>query len=569
MLKAGLIATSIFAASAPALMAQTAETPDTIVVLDVSNSMWGQIDGTSKIEIAREVIGDLMRDLDPATRVGLVAYGHRRKSDCRDIELVLPVAPLDAGNFSAAVNSLTPRGRTPLTEAVREAAEVLNYRDSAGRIILVSDGLESCNANPCALAAELARNGVDFTAHVIGFDVAGIEDQSQLSCLAEQTGGLYLTAESTDELAAALDTIIEAEAPPAPVAFSVTLSAPREVFANTGFEATWAAQARTGDAVLMIPEGGNPAAALARMDATTGSPARFTAPAAPGLYALLYTDATGKVLARADITVVQPASVNGPESAIAGAPIEISWSGPDNERDFITIVEIGAREGKYYDYAYTSDGSPVNIATPDRPGAFEIRYVSGRANTTLARQPITLIEPEVALEAVGTAPAGGAIEIIWQGPNNARDFITIVEADAREGKYNDYAYTSEGSPVSVTAPDAAGEYEIRYVSGQSNATLASRPLMLEAVAVSLEATASAIAGSNIEIRWKGPNAARDYITIVASDAGEGQYNDYAYTTEGPVLEVRSPDIPGNYEIRYVSGQSDNTLARLPLTLTAN
>ena len=138
---------------------------------------------------------------------------------------------------------------------MRHAAEVLNYRDTPSRIILVSDGLESCNADPCALAAELARGGVDFTVHVVGFDVAGIEDQSQLSCLAEQTGGLYLTAESTEELTAALTTVmLTAPAPVAPPPFSVQLQAPAEVQTGTPFNATWGATARAGDQIHLVSE---------------------------------------------------------------------------------------------------------------------------------------------------------------------------------------------------------------------------------------------------------------------------------------------------------------------------
>ena len=51
----------------------------TILVLDASGSMWGQIEGRAKIEIAREVIAELVDDLPASTELGLVTYGHRRK----------------------------------------------------------------------------------------------------------------------------------------------------------------------------------------------------------------------------------------------------------------------------------------------------------------------------------------------------------------------------------------------------------------------------------------------------------------------------------------------------------
>ena len=567
MLKSLFLSVAFLASAPLSSLAQAQTSPDTIVVLDVSNSMWGQIGGVSKIEIARQVISDLVGDISPDARFGLVAYGHRRKADCADIELVLPVAPLDAAAFSAAVNGLTPRGRTPLTEAVRQAAEVLNYQDRPSRIILVSDGLESCNADPCALAAELARGGVDFTAHVVGFDVAGIEDQSQLSCLAEQTGGLYLTADSTEELTAALTTImVEPAAPTPPVTppFTVTLSAPEEVQTTTAFEATWAATARQGDQIQLISENGE---VFASVDASKGAPARFTAPSVIGQYAVIYVNSDGEELSRADITVVQKVSLTGPETAVAGTPIQVAWEGPGAERDFLTVVPVGARIAEYNDFAYVSEGSPVTIATPDTIGMFEIRYVSASSNTILAMLPITLTEPAVSLGAAETANAGAVIEVRWVGPNNERDFITIVEIGAPDAAYNSFEYTSEGSPATITMFDTAGTYELRYVSGQTDKVLARRIITLEEVAATLTAPATAMAGSSIEISWKGPNAEADYVTIVAIDAAEGTYDKYAYTADGTTLQVQSPDIVGTYEIRYVSGQSQATLARTSIMLT--
>jgi Ca-activated chloride channel family protein len=55
------------------------------IVYDASNSMWGQIDGRHKVEIARKVLGELITDWQPGTPLALVAYGHRRQGDCADI----------------------------------------------------------------------------------------------------------------------------------------------------------------------------------------------------------------------------------------------------------------------------------------------------------------------------------------------------------------------------------------------------------------------------------------------------------------------------------------------------
>ncbi len=207
MLKRLTIA-GLVAASFSSVAAQESPYPDTIVVLDVSNSMWGQIDGISKIAIAREVLAELVDGLETDSEFGLMAYGHREKADCGDIETILPVGPLNPASFTAAVNQLVPRGRTPLVAAVVEAAQDLEYQTRSGRIVLVTDGTESCDGNLASVADELGNNSLDFTAHVIAFDVADAEDQAELSYLAEQTGGLFVSADSTEELKVALQSMM-------------------------------------------------------------------------------------------------------------------------------------------------------------------------------------------------------------------------------------------------------------------------------------------------------------------------------------------------------------------------
>src|SRR5258708_543683 len=207
-----LIAALVVVSDAPA----QAPAPDVMLILDASNSMWGRVDGRPKIVVARAAVVDLLRALPRGTRLGLMAYGHRRAADCADIETIVPVGAVDADAVAARVNAISPRGRTPLTEAVRRAARELRSTERPARVILVSDGIETCNADPCALAAELRASGVDFVTHVIGFDVAEAHDQAQLRCLAEGTGGRFIAANDARSLAAALATVTQTAPPPAP-----------------------------------------------------------------------------------------------------------------------------------------------------------------------------------------------------------------------------------------------------------------------------------------------------------------------------------------------------------------
>jgi len=188
-----------------------------MLVFDASGSMWGQIDGRAKIDIAKEVMSELAAAVPAGFETGLMVYGHRRKGDCKDIELVIPVGPHNAATMKAKVQGLSPKGKTPLSDAVRQAAVALRYSEEKATVILVSDGIESCDVDPCALAAELAMSGVDFTVHVIGFDIAK-EDQGRLKCLADKTGGLFLAADNAGQLREALfKTLEEVQAPPPPV----------------------------------------------------------------------------------------------------------------------------------------------------------------------------------------------------------------------------------------------------------------------------------------------------------------------------------------------------------------
>ena len=360
-----------------------------MIVLDASGSMWGQIEGKAKIQIAREVIADLLRDWDPNIQLGLTAYGHRRKGDCNDIEVLIPAGQAGPKEIIQTINSINPKGKTPLSEAVRRAAKELRYTEERAIVVLITDGAETCNADPCEVGAELAMGGVDFTAHVIGFDVKD-EEQIGLRCLAENTGGLFLAATDAQALRRALSQTVEkAKEPPAPV----------------------------------IEEPGD-------------------------------------------------ASLKAPSEVPAGSIIRVHWEGPDSRNDFVTIVTRNAPEDSYLNYAYTSMGNPVSITAPDEVGAYEVRYVFGHKRITLAKSDINVTPVEASLVPPSEVAAGGFFKIGWTGPDNRGDYITIVPAGASDKEYMSYAYTSKGSPATIKAPDKPGEYEVRYILDQSRSALA-------------------------------------------------------------------------------------------------
>ena len=164
----GLLATAVLATTG--LYAAGPAQPRTMLVLDASGSMWGQIDGKPKIAIAREAVAEMLDGWNGGD-LGLMAYGHRRKGDCGDIEVLQTIGPNTAAGIRRQVNALNPKGMTPISASVRQAAEQLRFTEQKATVILVSDGEETCNADPCELGKELETAGVDFTAHVVGFDI--------------------------------------------------------------------------------------------------------------------------------------------------------------------------------------------------------------------------------------------------------------------------------------------------------------------------------------------------------------------------------------------------------------
>ena len=341
-LSAGLISVSAVAEGSNPTSSERA-----ILVLDASGSMWGQIDGTPKITIARDVIQGLLQDWSPEVELGLTAYGHRQKGNCGDIETLAPVGPVDAQNIMTAIETLNPKGKTPLTAAVRQAAEALKYTEDKATVILVSDGEETCDLNPCEIGRALESTGVDFTAHIISFDVPE-EKTAGLRCLANETGGVFLEASNANELKDAMAATKEIVSNEPPIDLGeASVDAPEDVIvAGSAFEVEWSGPQNELDHLDFVTPGGE------KMHRTVHvyqddvvSPIKMTAPEKPGTYWVHYATHRGNELARDTFTVVAAeASVDAPAEVVAGSAFEVEWSGPQNELDHLDFVTPGGGE---------------------------------------------------------------------------------------------------------------------------------------------------------------------------------------------------------------------------------
>jgi len=189
-------------------------TQDAMLVFDASGSMAGNLNqgiATIKPRIA-EVRAALARVLPSITRfrrVGLITYGPGPYQQC-NVQLALKPMPDAAGLIMQEVNALNPAGKTPLTAAVEQAAEVLDYRNKPGLIVVLTDGEETCGGSPCDLGKRLRADAAQLTIHIIGFRMkyfswTGEQSILDVKCLAERNGGLYINADAEQELAEALE----------------------------------------------------------------------------------------------------------------------------------------------------------------------------------------------------------------------------------------------------------------------------------------------------------------------------------------------------------------------------
>ncbi|HBD90765.1 MAG: hypothetical protein A2092_00650 [Rhodobacteraceae bacterium GWE1_64_9] len=399
-----------------------ADTPATIIVMDGSGSMWGQIDGRPKLEIARETVAGVLDTIPEGQALGLLAYGHREKGNCGDIELMVPPAPGTAAQIRDAVNAMRFLGKTPLSDAVRQAAEALRFGEEAATVVLVTDGLETCAADPCALGQELEAAGLDFTAHVIGFGLSA-EEGAQVACLAENTGGRYFQAGDATALAEALQaTVVAAEPqppqPPQEPLPEATLEAPATAPMGQPVAVGWTGPAAELDTIeIGLPGNGE---RWGWEYVKTGNPVSLLMPGTPGIYELRYKFRDQTVIATREIEVTEaPVTMTVSEQVLAGREFSIRWTGPNAPYDNIQIAEAGS--DSYLSYAYVSGGNPLVMTAPDAPGAYELRYKLSDTEV-IATEPLTVLPEDAVLPDVAPGPlpvvieadAGGvAFNVVW------------------------------------------------------------------------------------------------------------------------------------------------------------
>ena len=138
----------------------------------------------------------------------------------------------------------------------------------------------------------------------------------------------------------------------------------------------------------------------------------------------------------------------------AGARFPVKWTGPDNPRDFITLVKAGTPDKRYERYAYTSKGSPLELTAPDEPGDYELRYLTAQSYASLGKAPIKVTPISASIQGPAEAVAGSRFPVKWQGPGNV--MITSPSGPGREGGTSGNSCTRQRGPGTAARASGAG-----------------------------------------------------------------------------------------------------------------
>ncbi|WNI14127.1 VWA domain-containing protein [Actinacidiphila sp. ITFR-21] len=199
--------------------------PKVELVLDVSGSMKARdIDGQSRMSAAKQAFDDVLDSVPEGVQLGIRTLGadypgNNRKTGCKDTRQLYPVGPLDRTEAKTAVATLQPTGWTPIGPALTAAAKDIRGGDGSRRLVLITDGEDTCDIDPCDVARDIAAQGIHLVIDTLGL-IPDSSTRNQLSCIAEATGGTYTTVRHRQQLTSKVKQLVDRStataAPPVP-----------------------------------------------------------------------------------------------------------------------------------------------------------------------------------------------------------------------------------------------------------------------------------------------------------------------------------------------------------------
>ena len=412
---------ALLASPLPSAATETSGTGPAVIVFDGSGSMWGQI-GTErppKFELARGALRETLSTLAPSVELGLMSFGHRRRGDCSDVEVLAQPAANATERVLSLADGISPRGRGPLTQSLRGAASQIPA-DRSGSIIAIHDGPDNCSQDPCAAAREIAASHPKTRVFLIGFGLPRADAQ-RLACVADATGGRVFETQDSAGLSAALSE-------------AMTLAGLARVDPESGV-AVPAPQAATPPKAAGAP-GLRLSASLAAGGPTVTQPVEWT-------------------IAKATAADEAVATGRGPEFAAELAP-----------GSYVVTAKLGRASARQT--AEVTDDGPVDVQVGLGAGALKLAVKADRDGTPLTNPVITVYSKD-ADETAGRHP-------VWIGRDAGAELVLPAGSYAvriEDGLVSETAEVSlaEGVSVDVAPVLGAGRVELAAVSANSDEPL--------------------------------------------------------------------------------------------------
>lgn len=504
------------------------EAPTAMLVIDGSGSMWARLapDNRAKIDIVRDKVASLLAAASPA-RVGLVSFGHRRRGDCSDVELIAAPDTTRDGVLGPLAK-LNPKGPGPLTAGLKAAIDAVGASRPA-QIVVVGDNADNCQQDSCALASDFAKSSPGVPIQVIGIGIPAPERQ-RISCVAEATGGTYYDIVDSDGLNAAIDEAMRLAMrtgePGAPSAAKEPSAPPPPAGATLRASASLA----KGHALLRVP--------LAWSIRKSGQSEVLFENVGPDISAKLAAGdydieaRLGAVTARQEITVADGDSqsiivpLDAAHLIVRATPVKGATASPTS---MVTVAAAGAPIA-------IGHGGTLDLYLP--PADYTVTASDGTAHNTTTLtlapgddKPVELDLGSGRLEVTAMAAQGQPLEDV---------LYTVYEDDPESPDGRREVARSRAVKASFTLP--AGTY---YVSARSGAADARQQVALGAGEEVKQTLNLALAPLTATTVIAGMSAKADHGVVYRIDRLDGDHSRIARAI-GPALTLGLP--PGRYRV---------------------
>lgn len=303
-------------------------------------------------------------------------------------------------------------------------------------------------------------------------------------------------------------------------------------------------------------------------------------------------------------------TIDAPDEVTQGSRFDVSWSESLNSGDYIGLVSEGAAEGRPRTRIMVRSKSTGHLTAPAKPGRYEVRYVLGQGNKTMASQLIEVIEADaIEITAPKQVISDKRFDVSWSENLNTGDYIGIVQEGAAESRPRTRLMVRNKRTDHLTAPAEPGQYEIRYVLARGSKTMASIPIEVVASETDLDASSPAsqeepprekatdnsadddkkndadkrgkkdalaadiilpkqvTQGQEMDVSWSGDVARTDHMVMFLAEDEDREIVRSARLGDRDEITEFAPSTPGVYEVWIYRPREKQTLGRATFEVT--